>query len=161
MQYLKLFSVLNKNQVDYLLCGGLAVNIYGIPRMTADIDIIIKFEEKNLLQFENSVKTLMLQQMLPISIKTFVKKEDRDKIKLDKNLIAYSYFSPQMGHLHLDVLLDVPLEFDTLWRSKSIRQFQDVNIPIVSVEHLIELKKYANRLQDQNDVILLSKLLKK
>ncbi len=37
MEYLKLFKLLDAREVRYLLCDGLAVNIYGIPRMTADI----------------------------------------------------------------------------------------------------------------------------
>lgn len=161
MEYLKLFQVLNTHKVNYLVCGGLAVNIYGIPRMTADVDILLEFTENNLSYFENAVKQLMLQNSLPISIKTFINKEEREKAKHEKNLIAYSYFSNQSGFMNLDVLLDVPLEFDVMWNNKTIKTIKETHINIVSVEHLIALKKYANRIQDKNDVILLSKLLNK
>ena len=46
MEYLELFSKLEQFKVRYLICGGLAVNIYGIPRMTADIDLLLDFTEK-------------------------------------------------------------------------------------------------------------------
>jgi len=46
MEYLKLFEQLQQHDIRYMLCGGLAVNVYGIPRMTADIDIVLDFEEK-------------------------------------------------------------------------------------------------------------------
>lgn len=161
MEYLKLFQVLNTHKVKYLVCGGLAVNIYGIPRMTADVDILLEFTENNLTNFENAVKQLLLQNSIPISIKTFINKEEREKAKSEKNLIAYSYFSNQSGFMNLDVLLDVPLEFDLMWQNKTIKKIKETHINIVSVEHLIALKKYANRIQDKNDVILLSKLLNK
>jgi Nucleotidyl transferase AbiEii toxin, Type IV TA system len=159
MQYVKLFSVLNNYKIDYLVCGGLAVNIYGIPRMTADIDILLRFTDENLDNFENAVKLLLLQQSIPLSIKTFIKKEDREKAKLEKNLIAYSYYSQQTGFMNLDVLLDVPIDFDILWQQRTSRLIGETTVNLVSIEDLIALKTYANRQQDRNDIILLSKLL--
>ena len=48
MEIKKIFDVLNQYNVKYLVCGGLAVNIYGIPRMTADIDLLLDFEDNNI-----------------------------------------------------------------------------------------------------------------
>lgn len=160
MEYIKLFKILNQYQVKYLICGGLAVNIYGIPRMTADIDILLDFEEANLSGFENAVKTLLYTSTIPISLKTFVSKEEREKASKEKNLIAYSFFNSQVGFVNLDVLIDVPVEFNELWKNKTEKKTGDVILNLVSIEDLILLKKYANRIQDQNDVLLLSKLLK-
>jgi len=160
MEIKKIFDILNQYNVKYLVCGGLAVNIYGIPRMTADIDLLLDFEETNILNFENAIKYLLFQSVIPLSINTFVKKEERLKAIKEKNLIAYSYFNSQVGFMNLDILLDEPIEFDILWKNKSERVLGETKIQLVSVEDLIELKKYANRIQDQNDVILLSKILK-
>jgi hypothetical protein len=160
MEYINLFQALNRHHVKYLVCGGLAVNIYGIPRMTADIDLLLEFNETNLQEFENAIKMLMFKQSLPVSIKTFVKKEERQKAISEKNLIAYSYYNTQSGYMNLDVLMDVPMDFEVLWNNKTTRTVKDTAINLVSIEDLINLKKYANRLQDQNDVILLSRLLK-
>lgn len=160
MEIKKIFDILNQYNVKYLVCGGLAVNIYGIPRMTADIDLLLDFEETNILNFENATKHLLFQSVVPLSINTFVKKEDRIKIIKEKNLIAYSYFNSLAGYMNLDVLLDTPIDFDVLWKNKTERQLGETTIHLVSVEDLIELKRYANRIQDQNDIILLSKLLK-
>ncbi len=41
-------SFLNKNNVKYLLLGGWAVGIYGSPRATADMDILITADDDNL-----------------------------------------------------------------------------------------------------------------
>ena len=161
MKYIQLFQKLDQYQVRYLICGGLAVNIYGIPRMTADIDLLIDFTDENIDKFENALKILMYQSTLPISIKRFVNKEERQKAIKDKNLIAYSYFNIQANYMNLDVLMDVPMVFNELWNEKESRIVNGTVINLVSVEHLIELKKYANRKQDIDDVILLSKLLRK
>ena len=41
-------SLLNKNKVKYLLLGGWAVGIYAAPRATADMDVFISIDDKNL-----------------------------------------------------------------------------------------------------------------
>ena len=159
MEYLELFSKLEQFKVRYLICGGLAVNIYGIPRMTADIDLLLDFTEKNVTDFETAIKILMYQSQLPISISKFVNKEERQKAIQEKNLIAYSFFNSRTNYMSLDVLLDVPIPFEELWKAKEERAIDKFRVNLVSVQHLIELKKYANRKQDKEDVILLSKLL--
>ena len=62
--------------------------------------------------------------------------------------------------MSLDVLLDVPVPFEELWGAKEERTINTISVKLVSVQHLIDLKKYANRKQDIDDVVLLSKLLK-
>ncbi len=160
MEYYKLFKTLNQHKVKYLICGGMAVNIYGVPRMTADIDILLDFEEENVTHFENAIKILLYQNSIPVSIKNFLNKEERKKAITEKNLIAYSYYNSQSGFMMLDVLLDTPIEFQELWKRRSERNVQDEQVTFVSIEDLIELKKYSNRIQDQADVLLLSKFIK-
>ncbi len=160
MEYLKLFDVLNQHKVNYLICGGLAVNIYGIPRMTADIDILLDFEDANIANFETAVKMLLYKNTIPVSLRNFVNKEERKKAISEKNLIAYSYYNSNSGFMSLDVLLDVPIEFEELWKNKIQKTSNGTILNLISVEDLIRLKQYANRVQDQNDVLLLSRLLK-
>lgn len=160
MEYGKLFSTLNQYKVRYLICGGLAVNIYGIPRMTADIDLLLDFEDQNVDNFENAIKLLSYKSSVPLSLKVFVNKKEREKVVKEKNMLAYSYFSSAAGYINLDVLLDVPVSFEEMWQSRTEKCSENSALPLVSLEHLIELKTYANRIQDQKDVLLLSKLLK-
>lgn len=161
MEYLEIFKSLSLQKVKYLLCGGLAVNIYGIPRMTADIDLLIDFTTENLSRFETVVETLQYQAMLHIKINSFVSSAERRKAIEEKNLIAYSYFNNFSSTMNLNVLIDVPLKFEDMWDLTEIREAEGIEINLVSLEDLIKLKQYANRKQDNDDIILLSKLLKK
>lgn len=161
MEYLDLFEQLSIHNVRYLICGGLAVNIYGIPRMTTDIDLLLDFTTENINKFENAISILDYKSTIPLPINALIEKEQREKVIKEKNLIAYSFFNSRSNYMSLDVLIDVPFAFEELWDCKEERSVEGVRVNIVSVEHLIELKKYANRKQDKDDVLLLSKLLKK
>jgi len=41
LDYQAFFKQLNNQEIDYLIVGGLAVNLHGIPRMTYDIDLMV------------------------------------------------------------------------------------------------------------------------
>jgi hypothetical protein len=46
MYYFEILKELFDRKIDYLIVGGLAVNLYGVPRVTQDIDIIISFDNE-------------------------------------------------------------------------------------------------------------------
>lgn len=43
----ELLELLNANQVEYLIVGGFALALYGSPRFTGDIDILVKPDFEN------------------------------------------------------------------------------------------------------------------
>lgn len=48
MFYLEVFESFSKNSIRYLIVGGLAVNLHGVPRTTQDIDLIVDPDKDNL-----------------------------------------------------------------------------------------------------------------
>ncbi|MEF8874944.1 MAG: DUF6036 family nucleotidyltransferase [Candidatus Thermoplasmatota archaeon] len=42
---------LNQEDIDYVLVGGIAVIIYGNPRTTVDLDLLVKLEEEEIKDF--------------------------------------------------------------------------------------------------------------
>ncbi len=160
MEYLQLFELLFKQKIRYLVCGGLAVNIYGVPRMTADIDLLLDFEEENVKKFEGCVKLLSYLSSLPLNLNSLCDKAFREKMLREKNLIAYSFYSQKSNYMAIDILIEPPLQFKEMWDKREVRNVEKTDVNIVSLEHLIALKQFANRKQDQDDVFLLSKLLK-
>ncbi len=45
---IKIAEILRELEIPYAITGGFAVTIWGVPRYTADIDIIIELEDKNI-----------------------------------------------------------------------------------------------------------------
>jgi len=46
-RFLKVCSLLNENNVKYLIVGGMALNLHGVIRATKDIDVLIPRDRKN------------------------------------------------------------------------------------------------------------------
>ena len=161
MQYEELFKALAKSNIRYLVCGGLAVNIYGIPRMTADIDLIIDFEKSNIQKLKVLLDGLNYHSAIPVSLIDLSDKSKREQLAKEKNMMAFSFYNSMSNFMSVDVLIDTPFSFDELWQKKEKRNLEDYEVYLASVEDMIRLKIYANRAQDQEDIILLSKLLKK
>lgn len=43
-EFRNLVALLDEHEIDYALCGGMAMAVYQRPRMTIDIDILIQAE---------------------------------------------------------------------------------------------------------------------
>ena len=56
VQLKEIFASFQQHEVRNLLCGGLAVNLYGIPQMTADNDVLIDWNEVNVERFETALR---------------------------------------------------------------------------------------------------------
>jgi hypothetical protein len=51
MLYEQLFKSLHTHHIRYLIVGAVAVNLHGIPRMTADLDVMMDLDEENVRRF--------------------------------------------------------------------------------------------------------------
>ncbi len=58
MFYFDVLKTFYEEKVKYLVVGGLAVNLHGVPRVTNDIDIIISFDEINVRKIMRAASAL-------------------------------------------------------------------------------------------------------
>lgn len=159
MLYDFIFRSLYKHNVRYLLCGGVAVNIYGIARMTSDIDILLDFEKDNIERFQKAAAEIGYSPAIPISIFELADSVSRIKLIKEKNLIAFSLVNTMSPYATLDIIADVPIAFAELWERKKIRIMKEYELYVVGIKDLIELKKYAGRIQDNQDIELLKRIV--
>jgi hypothetical protein len=157
VQLKEIFASLQQHEVKYLLCGGIAVNLYGIPRMTTDIDILIDWSETNVDGFEAAIKEHGYKNNLFFQLRTFVSAETRLHYFREKNIISYSYSSDLLRAISLDVLVQTNLDFEACWDRKETKYVQEVPVYVLCVEDLIIMKESAGREQDKADIINLRK----
>lgn len=129
---------LNKQRIGYVLVGGIAVSIHGIPRSTIDADLILSLEEK----------------ALPGMILFLKKNGFRASLEDAREAFADgSHFSAEdtLSHLRLDIK-GICNEMDRNAYERRIRfRFNGVGMMIESPEDLIAAKLHFGSEQDQRD----------
>ena len=68
MFYLELFRELQKHEVQYLVVGGIAINLHGVERATMDVDLVLAMDDGNLQRFLGAATNLELKPSLPVRL---------------------------------------------------------------------------------------------
>ena len=158
IKFESLFSALNKGKVRYLVVGGIAVNLYGIERATADIDLVVDLEENNLQKFIKVMKEHNYKPKIPVKLDDFTEKEKRENWIKEKGMMVFSLFDPQNPFFLLDVFVTEPFDFDEVFEARKEMKSGNVKIPVISIGHLVEMKEKTGRPQDVSDVFYLKKI---
>lgn len=156
----RLFSVLNKGKVRYMIAGGVAVNLYGIERATADIDIVLELNRSNVQRFINASKELGLKPKVPVKLEDFADEEKRKDWLIKKDMKVFSLYDPKNPFFLLDIFVGIPFDFDEVYKQRKKIRFEDTVIAVVPLKELIEMKKISDRPQDRADVFYLTKIMK-
>ncbi len=135
-----LLKALKQSEIEFALCGGLAMAVYAFPRATMDIDLIIREESLS--------DVIHIAKELGFNI-------DSGKMKFKKGAIQiYRMCKIATGTeepLPLGLLIVTP-EIEDVWESRLEVQWQAGSLPVVSPRGLIQLKLLRNSGQDQDDI---------
>jgi len=135
-----LIQQLNEARIDYALCGGLALAIYGIPRTTVDIDILIQKDDleraKTLAQGSGYIMKANPMAFAGgvIEIHRVSKKDEETG-----------------DWLYLDFVLITP-RLHEVWKSRREVEWDQGKLWVVSWEGLIFLKSLRGSGLDLDDI---------
>lgn len=160
MFYEEVFRELNRKKVRYVVAGGIAVNLHGVPRVTEDLDLIIYLGEENVGKFSKAMGTLGYKPKTPVKIEDFGIKRNREDWIKNKGMIVFSLWNKHIPYRVIDIFVKDPIDFKELYRDKSNISAGGFKIPVVSIDHLIKLKKMAGRKQDISDIVSLRRAKK-
>ena len=158
LDYLAIFKKLNEKRVKYIVVGGIAVNLYGIPRMTYDIDLILDIEDKNLERFLRLLKQWGFKPKVPVDIMDFAKKDKREDWIRNKNMKAFNLVNPEWAMSEIDIIINTPVYYKKASKNINHINLQDVSIPTISIDDLIKMKQKTGRQQDKADIRYLMRL---
>ena len=144
-----------------MVAGGIAVNLYGIERATADIDIVVNLEKKNLSKFIRVAKKLGLKPKVPVTLNDFADSEKRKNWIVDKGMMVFSLYDTKNPFFLIDIFVKVPFDFDEVYKQRKRIKFEDTIIPVVPIKTLIEMKEKSGRPQDRADVFYLKNFSKR
>lgn len=139
-EFKAIITALNERGIDYAVCGGLAMAVYGLARATVDIDLLIPAA-----QFAD-VKTLVSALGYTIEANPMTLAKGAVEIRRLSKLDA------EMGIvLSLDLLLVTP-QVEDVWKSRTRVDWEIESLPVVSREGLIALKSLRGSGQDLDDI---------
>jgi hypothetical protein len=159
MFYLNLFKALKVYDIDYLLVGGLAVNLHGVPRMTMDVDLVIAMDVDNITKLEACTKSLGLRPNVPVKLADLANAKKREALFKEKHLIALSLIGEKPETPTVDIVIHHPLDFKKAYQNKIERDISGTPVMLASIEDMITMKKEAGRAQDLADVKHLERFL--
>lgn len=144
---------LNDAQVRYLIVGGFAVVAHGYLRFTADLDLILDFQEENLKRALAVLADQGYRPLVPVPLDQFIDAKIRAQWIQEKQLTVFSLFSPIHSGTAVDLFVKAPLDFDRAYAA-AIRMDLDADLQatFISFEDLIFLKKQAGRSKDLLDI---------
>jgi hypothetical protein len=131
-------AALDQARVDYALVGGLAVAVWGAPRATKDIDVLV--QPADLPRAMASVRACgFTLEALPMEFKDGTTMKRVSKVDTTGNLMTVDF-----------ILVDHNLE--TAWESRTRLPLGDEQVVVISRESLIAMKALAARPQDLADI---------
>jgi predicted nucleotidyltransferase len=146
-------KALNEAGVRYIIVGGVAVNAHGFVRMTRDLDLVLQLERDNVILGLNTLMDAGYQMAIPVSAEEFADLKTREHWKQEKNTIVLKLWSDVHRRTPIDIFIYEPFEFvEETSRLSRMELAPGIFAPIVSLETLLEMKKSANRPQDQIDI---------
>jgi hypothetical protein len=158
LDYLGIFRGLNKKKIRYVVCGGVAVNLWGIPRMTYDIDLLLDMREANLKKFLALLQEWEFKPKIPADITDLLDEKKRNIWIEEKNMKAFSLHNPGWAISEIDVLVGVSPGYDKVVERVVYKSVGNVKIPLISPEDLIATKQNTGRRQDEADIEHLTRL---
>jgi hypothetical protein len=134
--------------------GGLSVNLHGVPRVTADVDLVIAMDRKNIQSLANVLKALDFLPRLPVNPEEL---SDPEKVKTwidERNMKAFTFYHRKDNYKSVDIVLVHPLDFEKAFAKKTTKTAKEIEIYVASIDDIILMKEWSGRKQDLSDAAL-------
>ncbi len=157
MFYLELFKAFQREQLRYLLVGGLAVNLYGVERATMDVDVLLAMDADNVERFLRAARSLGLTPVMPVALESLADPAILSRWAEEKGMIAFALRAADPAAPTLDVLIRPPLSFEAAWTRRVEKSVGELKVCLASVDDLIHMKASTGRQRDRSDIEALEK----
>jgi hypothetical protein len=131
-------DALDRAAIDYALVGGLAVAVWGAPRATKDIDLLVRKEDLVRAKAALDASGFTLEG-LPFQFKDGTEVQRINKIDAGGDLMTVD-------------LMVVDESLEPVWATRTRLPFADRDVTVVSRDGLIAMKARAARPQDIADI---------
>jgi len=141
--YKEMLQLLLEEEVDFLIVGAYAMAAHGFPRATGDLDLWVKAEENN----SRKLFRALAKFGAPL-----------DQIKQNEFISEGIIFQIGVIPRRIDIITKIDgVEYNKANESKKNVEIEGLNLPVLSLNDLIENKLATGREKDKLDAQMLKK----
>ena len=149
--YGEILKDFQKNKVKYVLVGGIAFNLLGGERSTSDLDILVEMTDSNLAKIVKILRKHGYHIKQPVDPMSIANAKIRKNWIDNKHMKAFNFYKDD-EFKEVDIIIDAPISFDEAREHGILISVGRLSLPVISIDHLIKMKKKANRPIDKLDI---------
>jgi len=157
--YEDMLRAFQKEKVRYVLVGGIAVNLLGSLRSTADMDILVEMSDKNLAKVVSILKKKGYRVKQPVNPMGIADRKIREDWIKNKHMKAFNFYK-EGEFKEVDIIIETPVTFEDAKGDIVHVRSGDIAIPVISINNLIKMKKNTGRAVDRLDIEELNRIKK-
>jgi hypothetical protein len=142
--------VLVDSGVRFVVAGGAAMLLYGIKRMTLDLDIAVAPDQANLRRFISTLRVLKFVPRPPLPAETILNGAVVERLVEEKNALVFSFWCPDVPCIQIDMFLTPENSFDRLVSDARNVTVSGRTVLVASRLKLIEMKCRVTPIRDKD-----------
>lgn len=149
----EILNALNQANVRYLVAGGMAVNAHGYLRLTQDLDVVIQMSSDNIRKAFSALLGIGYRPLVPVTVDQFSDAGVRHRWIGEKGMQVLNFFSDSRPDTTIDLFVTEPFDFESEWDAALQGELAPgLSARFVSIPTLIEMKRFAGRPKDLDDI---------
>lgn len=150
---LKILKDLSKEKIPFVIVGGAAMVLHGIPRSTLDIDVVMSAEADIVAK----LFSLTERKNFLIRDKDIVSIADKPHLLIGQ----WITLQDRSGGEFVDIFFENEKEFNTLFKRAKKIKAKEFNLCVISLDDLQAMKKASGRPIDLADIALIKEKKKR
>ena len=157
--YEEILIEFQKKEVKYVIVGGIAINLHGFLRSTADMDILVDMTDENLKKIVNILKKKGYHVKQPVDPMGIANEKTRHDWIHGKNMKAFNFYK-ENEYKEVDIIIESPISYQEAKKNALQLKIGSMKISVISIDDLIKMKSHTGRDVDQKDIKQLKKIKK-
>lgn len=149
--YGEILREFQKQRVKYIIVGGIAVNLLGSLRSTANIDMLVEMSDENLVKIVRILKDKGYRLKQPLDPMGIANSKIRQDWVKNKHMKAFNFYK-ESGLKEVDIVVESPVSYEQAKEDVVLIKVNNITLPVISIDKLIEMKRNAGRDLDKLDI---------
>jgi len=155
----RILNALEECGIRYVVVGGVAMVLHGIPRTTVDLDLMLDLNEENLRKFLRCMIALGLEFKQPVREEDVLDLRWREQVVREKKALVLTLYNPENPLEEVDFFIKNPLDFEGVYKRSKVMKGEDLKVRVAHPQDLIKMKEMAGREGDLADIEILRRMM--